>query len=90
MQTLGYQALAYQVFLLLATVSECFQSSLDEIIPPKITSDWQEYFSETSYAVALPMFLSMAGEQLYCYTIVLSHCLGLNLCLLFCPRETQG
>jgi hypothetical protein len=64
-QALGYQALTYHVFQLLAAVAECFQSlqpSSADIIPSKIASDWQEYFSETAYDIALAMFLSMAEK----------------------------
>lgn len=66
MLSLGYQALAYQVLLLLARVSECFGSAADDSsIPSKIASDWRDFFSEASYAIVLPMFMSMAGRSTY-------------------------
>lgn len=52
--------------LLLAGVSKCLQLSTNETcIASKIISDFHDYFSGTSYAIAFPMFLSMAGKALF-------------------------
>ncbi|KAG8590866.1 hypothetical protein GDO81_006944 [Engystomops pustulosus] len=68
---------------LASDLSAYFQSGAREKLPEKLTSEWNEFFSEGIYTLLLPMLVRITGENKSCetssYTSVLQS-LGEALC----------
>ena len=60
---------AIQVFQLVSQVAQCIDNITDDVAenyPPSLKTEWNEFFSQGSFTVLLPVFVSISGELVFC------------------------